>query len=140
MQALKNAFGPWLRSINCQLSDVEINTVDAFQGREKDIVVFNCVRSNVLSTEQASLGFLTDQRRMNVAITRPRHFLFVVGNAQTLLKSEVWRALVGHLKERQPQGAYFRLDQEVISYSDNVLRDILGTVPAGGIKDEMMAA
>ena len=60
---------------------MEINTVDAFQGREKDIVIFNCVRSNVLSTEQASLGFLTDKRRMNVAITRPRHFLLIVGNS-----------------------------------------------------------
>jgi senataxin len=51
VQALKNAFGPWLRSIKSQLSDIEINTVDAFQGREKDIVIFNCVRSNILSTE-----------------------------------------------------------------------------------------
>jgi senataxin len=110
VKALKNAFGSWLRSINCQMSDIEINTVDAFQGREKDIVIFNCVRSNILSTEQASLGFLNDQRRMNVAITRPRHFLFIVGNAQTLLKNAVWKNLVSHLRDKQIMGAYFRLD------------------------------
>mmetsp|Transcript_1814 Transcript_1814/g.2599 ORF Transcript_1814/g.2599 Transcript_1814/m.2599 type:complete len:199 (+) Transcript_1814:2964-3560(+) len=94
VQNLKNAFGPWLRSIGCQLSDIEINTVDAFQGREKDIVIFNCVRSNTLSSIQGSLGFLTDVRRLNVAITRPRHFLFMVGNSQTLLKCETWAEMI----------------------------------------------
>jgi ATP-dependent RNA/DNA helicase IGHMBP2 len=86
VKALKNAIGPWARQTpnNCQLSDIEINTVDAFQGREKDIVIFNCVRSNALSTLQGSLGFLTDNRRLNVAITRPRHFLYLIGNSRTL--------------------------------------------------------
>ena len=84
---LKHAIGGWLRGIGAKQQDVEINTVDAFQGREKDIVIFNCVRSNKLNTLQGSLGFLTDERRLNVAITRPRHFLFYVGNSDTLLKS-----------------------------------------------------
>lgn len=79
-------FGPWLRHINARHSDIEINTVDAFQGREKDIVIFNCVRANKLNTLQGSLGFLTDKRRLNVAITRPKHFLFMIGNAKTLQK------------------------------------------------------
>ena len=90
VQNLKNALGPYLRNMGCQLSDIEINTVDAFQGREKDIIIFNCVRSNTMSSVQGSLGFLTDVRRLNVAVTRPRHFLFVVGNANTLLKSDTW--------------------------------------------------
>jgi len=114
VQNLKNAFGPWLRSMNCQLADIEINTVDAFQGREKDIVIFNCVRSNKITSIQGSLGFLTDVRRLNVAITRPRHFLFVIGNAQTLLKSETWASMVKTSQESA--GAYFRLERE--DYSD----------------------
>ena len=100
VQNLKNAFGPWLRNIGCNLHDVEINTVDAFQGREKDIVIFNCVRSNTISSVQGSLGFLTDVRRLNVAISRPRHFLFVVGNSQTLLKCKAWAKMVDLHEER----------------------------------------
>ncbi|HYX93087.1 MAG TPA: C-terminal helicase domain-containing protein, partial [Myxococcaceae bacterium] len=59
---------------------VEIDTVDAFQGREKDAVLVSLTRSN----SEGQLGFLTDLRRMNVAITRPRRHLFVVGDSATL--------------------------------------------------------
>lgn len=68
--------------------------MDAFQGREKDIIIFNCVRSNFSSTLQGSIGFLADERRLNVAITRPRHFLFIVGNSETLKKSPVWSNMI----------------------------------------------
>ena len=78
---------------------MEVNTVDAFQGREKDIIIFNCVRSNFSQTLQGSLGFLTDYRRLNVAITRPRHFLIIVGNAPTLAKSQVWDNMMTHCKK-----------------------------------------
>jgi superfamily I DNA and/or RNA helicase len=63
---------------------IEVNTVDAFQGSEKDIIIFNCVRSNYENQLEKSLGFLLDERRLNVAITRPKYFLMVVGNAKTL--------------------------------------------------------
>ena len=111
VRSLKNAFGPWIRSLNGDLRQLEINTVDAFQGREKDIVIFNCVRSNTLNSVQGSLGFLTDERRLNVAITRPRHFVFIVGNAHTLLKSEVWSQMVHSSQTKAREGGYFRLDQ-----------------------------
>lgn len=78
---------------------IEINTVDAFQGREKQVILFNCVRSNNSSSLQGSLGFLMDERRLNVAITRPQHFLVIVGNAATLMKSHVWSNLIAHCKE-----------------------------------------
>ena len=48
---------------------------------------------------QASLGFLMDERRLNVAITRPEHFLVIFGNASTLQKSNVWNSLINHFKE-----------------------------------------
>ncbi|HVG62728.1 MAG TPA: AAA domain-containing protein [Hyalangium sp.] len=60
--------------------DVEVDTVDAFQGREKDAILVTLTRSN----SEGQLGFLTDLRRMNVALTRPRRHLFVVGDSATL--------------------------------------------------------
>ena len=46
VRVLKDCIGPWLRSINGKMNEIEINTVDAYQGREKDIIIINCVRSN----------------------------------------------------------------------------------------------
>ena len=66
---------------------IEINTVDAYQGREKDIIIISTVRTE-------GLGFLNDYRRMNVAITRARHFLWVVGNSKALKNNENWNAII----------------------------------------------
>jgi superfamily I DNA and/or RNA helicase len=70
----------WLRERLQELPDLEVDTVDAFQGREKDVIVVSLVRSNA----EQQLGFLEDLRRLNVAITRPRRHLFVVGDSATL--------------------------------------------------------
>ncbi len=70
----------WLREQLAEFPDVEIDTVDAFQGREKEAVLLSLVRSN---TGQR-LGFLEDLRRLNVAITRARRHLFVTGDSATL--------------------------------------------------------
>lgn len=78
---------------------VEINTVDAFQGREKDIIIFSCVRSS----KERTLGFVSDYRRMNVAITRARHCLYVVGNSNTLEKDKNWTAFINYCKRLGPQ-------------------------------------
>lgn len=61
-------------------TELEIDTVDSFQGREKDAVLLSLVRSN----DEQQLGFLEDLRRLNVAITRPRRHLFIVGDSATL--------------------------------------------------------
>jgi superfamily I DNA and/or RNA helicase len=50
VRILKDTIGPWIRSAGGRLSDIEINTVDAYQGREKDIIIINCVRSNNSTT------------------------------------------------------------------------------------------
>lgn len=57
-----------------------MDTVDAFQGREKDAILVSLTRSN----SEGQLGFLNDLRRMNVALTRARRHLFVVGDSATL--------------------------------------------------------
>jgi len=59
---------------------LEIGTVDGFQGREKEAVIVDLVRSN----EDGAIGFLADTRRMNVALTRARRFLLVIGDGSTL--------------------------------------------------------
>jgi ATP-dependent RNA/DNA helicase IGHMBP2 len=59
---------------------LEIGTVDGFQGREKEAIVVDLVRSN----EDGEIGFLRDVRRMNVALTRAKRFLLVVGDSATL--------------------------------------------------------
>jgi superfamily I DNA and/or RNA helicase len=69
-----------LRERLADVPAVEVDTVDAFQGREKDAVLVSLVRSN----PKQQVGFLEDVRRMNVALTRPRRHLFVVGDSATL--------------------------------------------------------
>ncbi|KAL3671995.1 hypothetical protein V7S43_002661 [Phytophthora oleae] len=76
---------------------IEVNTVDGFQGREKDVIVFSCVRSS----KRGGIGFLRDIRRLNVAITRARFCLFVVGNVNTLVRDETWAALVKSARDRK---------------------------------------
>ncbi|GAA5936152.1 hypothetical protein JCM10213_004695 [Rhodosporidiobolus nylandii] len=66
-----------------EVSEVEVNTVDGFQGREKAVILLSTVRSN----PGGHIGFLTDRRRLNVALTRARDALIVVGNEQTLRRA-----------------------------------------------------
>jgi regulator of nonsense transcripts 1 len=62
------------------VGEVEFQTVDAYAGKEQDYVILMCVRSN----QTRSLGFLADTGRINVALTRAKHGLFVIGNCETL--------------------------------------------------------
>ena len=73
-------------------ASVEIDTVDAFQGREKDAVLLSTVRSNT----DGQIGFLRDLRRMNVAITRARRHLFVVGDGATLAREAYYQAFIDY--------------------------------------------
>jgi ATP-dependent RNA/DNA helicase IGHMBP2 len=60
--------------------EIRISTIDSFQGQEQDIIILSLVRSN----DDGDIGFLKDYRRMNVAITRAKEQLFVIGDSATI--------------------------------------------------------
>lgn len=75
---------------------ITVHTVDGFQGQERDVIFISLVRAN----EDGQIGFLSDLRRMNVAITRARMKLVVLGDASTLGKHAFYRKLIGYIREK----------------------------------------
>jgi superfamily I DNA and/or RNA helicase len=84
----------WLRE-RAPEGALEIDTVDGFQGREKEAVVISLVRSN----REGEIGFLADTRRMNVALTRPRRKLIVIGDSATLGGHPFYAALLDYFQQ-----------------------------------------
>jgi hypothetical protein len=84
---------------NASVAD-NVGTVDAFQGGERDLIVYGFTRSN----DRGDIGFLKELRRLNVAITRARRQLILVGDSETLLHArdrhfaELMNAMIGYLR------------------------------------------
>lgn len=76
--------------------NITINSVDAFQGQERDVILMSLVRSN----DEGYIGFLGDIRRMNVAMTRARHLLLMVGDSATLSSHSFFDKLIQDLQRR----------------------------------------
>ncbi len=87
--------------------EIEIDTVDGFQGREKEAVVVSLVRSN----RDGEIGFLADVRRMNVALTRARRKLIVVGDSATVTAHPFYQRLVAYF---EAIGAYHSVWEEPV--------------------------
>ena len=79
---------------------ISVNTVDGFQGQERDIIVISLVRSN----DEGQIGFLRDLRRMNVAITRARMKLIIMGNASTMTRHPFYRKLYEYVQSLNRDG------------------------------------
>ena len=86
----RDYFKPFRRQIS-------VNTVDGFQGQERDVIVISLVRSN----DEGQIGFLRDLRRMNVAITRARMKVIILGNRQTMTRHPFYRQLWHYCKKQQ---------------------------------------
>lgn len=77
------------------LEDLEIDTVDGFQGREKEVVILSLVRSN----QENNIGFLEDVRRLNVSLTRAKRKLIIVGDSSTVKTHETYSKLIEYISE-----------------------------------------
>ncbi len=81
-------------------SDIHVHTIDGYQGQEQDIVYISLVRSN----EKSEIGFLSDYRRMNVAMTRARKQLIIVGNSATIGNDKFYSKLLEYVEKH---GKYY---------------------------------
>lgn len=95
--------------------EIEVASVDAFQGREKDYIILSCVRSN----EHQGIGFLNDPRRLNVALTRAKYGIIVIGNPKILSRQPLWNHLLNYYKENKAlvEGPLNNLKESMIQFS-----------------------
>ncbi|XP_071706131.1 uncharacterized protein [Rutidosis leptorrhynchoides] len=85
---------------------VNVRSVDGFQGSEEDVIIISTVRCN----EKGSIGFLSNHQRTNVALTRARFCLWILGNGSTLLKSDsIWKKLV---LDTQDRGCFHNVNED----------------------------
>jgi len=108
-----------IRCLGSEAEQVQVSSVDAFQGSEKEAIILSMVRSN----SRGDIGFVADWRRLNVAATRAKRLLVVVGNVVTLSQHALWRDFFG-----------FHLDLKVLEWTGR------GLGPLSGEPAELLAS
>ncbi|EDO15122.1 hypothetical protein Kpol_1046p14 [Vanderwaltozyma polyspora DSM 70294] len=87
--------GPKVNTINI-INGIFVSTIDSFQGHEKKFIIFSCVRNN----PENKIGFVSDKRRMNVALTRAKNGLIIVGNKDVMLRGDkTWGSYIRGLQK-----------------------------------------
>jgi hypothetical protein len=121
----KEYFKPFRRLIS-------INTVDGFQGQERDVIVISMVRSN----DEGQIGFLRDLRRMNVAITRARMKLIIIGDKQTMTRHAFYRQLWRYIKGLSGEEKEQFSGEEEERYSDDTDESTYDALEGNGLAEE----
>ena len=78
------------------ISQIDVNTIDSFQGQEREVVVISLTRSN----DRSEIGFLADTRRMNVAMTRAQKLLLVIGDSSTLGSNDFYKGFIEYTEQQ----------------------------------------
>ena len=73
------------------LHEIEVSTVDGFQGREKHVIIMSCVRAK---SSTGTIGFVGNRNRMNVALTRAKYALYVIAHFDSLERNDEWKPLI----------------------------------------------
>ena len=97
---------------NDDIGYIDVNTVDGFQGKEKTIIIFSTVRSKGSN----SIGFLGDERRMNVGLSRAKSSLIIIGDSKKLITDKNWEKLV---KYSFREGTFYKVKGDIEEYFDN---------------------
>ncbi|CAF1228145.1 unnamed protein product [Adineta ricciae] len=89
---------------NLHQHKIEIGTVDAFQGRQKDVILLSCVRATQTtdsSTTTTGIGFVANRQRLNVSLTRAKYAMYILGHMASLNINEDWQKLITNAVERK---------------------------------------
>ena len=86
--------------------DLLVSTIDSFQGQEKEIVILSLVRSN----DESKIGFLSDYRRMNVALTRAKEQLFVIGDSSTIGNDPFYSYFLEYMEKNEAYRSVWELE------------------------------
>ena len=122
----KNQLQHVQNNINVQANHV-IRTVDGFQGQEKDIIIVSTVRGDANSSEKG-IGFIHDRQRLNVALTRAKYSLLVVGRKTSLETSEMWNDFIKHVEQN---GKYICIDETKLNFRKTIMNNNNNNVIVG---------
>ncbi|MFS8002630.1 putative DNA helicase [Helianthus anomalus] len=108
--------------MNVAGSEIKVGTVESFQGQEREVIIVSTVRSTIKHNEtdkRHCLGFLSNPRRFNVAITRARSLLIAIGNPHIICKDEHWNKLLWHCVDNDSYNGCFLPEKEEVAEAES---------------------